>query len=113
MPAVAFRAPSVSSSPVKMVTITFDAIVSDSVTLNSTGEPSTADAGPIDTVAKFTMVPTADAVPMVTPAGSVVPVMVTLRVSSCSAVVSVVVCTVSVAVVSPASIVTLPLVTAV
>ena len=83
--------------------------------MNGTAPPSIPDPASIDTPfpSSFRIVPTADPVPMVTPAGSVSSMMVTLRVSSCSAVVSSVVCTVSVAVVSPASIVTLPRATAV
>ena len=114
MPAVAWFAPSVSSSPVDQPSSTSELTALDSRTVNDSAEPSVADAASTDTgVSSSLIVPTAVSVPMITPAGSVVPVMVTLRVSSVSTDASSVVCTVNVAVVSPAVMVTLPLVTAV
>ena len=116
MPAVAWLAPAVSSAPVEKSPSRPPAGAGAvSRTVNLTGFPSILDPPSIDTPcpSSSTIVPTAVAVLIPTPAGSVVPVMVTLRVSSASAVVSAVVCTVSVAVVSPAAIVTVPPVTAV
>ncbi len=115
MPDVAWLAPAVSSSPVLKFTYTPPVgAASVSRTVNITAEPSVLDPPSIQIpFVAFLIVPTAVAVPMVTPAGSVVPVMVTLNVSSDSAVASAVVCTVSVAVVWPAVIVALPFVTAV
>ncbi len=115
MPDVAWLAPDVSSSPVDQPRTTFELTAADSRTVNDSAEPSVAEAASTDTFVPSSslIVPTAVAVLMITPAGSVVPVMVTLRVSSGSTVVSAVVCTVSVAVVWPAVIVALPLVTAV
>ncbi len=102
MPDVAWLAPDVSSSPVDQPRTTFELTTADSRTVNDSAEPSVAEAASTDTVVPSSsslIVPTAVAVLMITPAGSVAPVMVTLRVSSGSAVVSAVVCTVSVAVV--------------
>ena len=80
-------------------------------------EPSdTIDAPAVTEAVKVSsssMVPVAVAVPRVTPEGSVVPVIVTVKVSSASASRSSAVDTVSVPVVSPAEIVSVPAVTAV
>ncbi len=115
MPDVAWLAPDVSSSPVENCTVTPPVGAARvSRTVNITAEPSVADPSSIDTpTSSSVIVPTAVAVLMVTPAGSVVPVMVTLNVSSDSALVSCVVCTSMRLAVLPAVIVTLPFVTAV
>ena len=80
-------------------------------------EPSdTVDAPAVTaaiTVSSSSMVPAAVAVPRVTPEGSVVPVIVTVKVSSASASRSSAVGTTNVPVVSPAEIVSVPAVTAV
>ena len=88
-----------------------------SATSKLAAEPSgTVDAPAVTAavnVSSSSIVPVTVAVPRVTPEGNVVPVIVTLNVSSSSASRSSSVDTVSVPVVSPAAIVSVPAVTAV
>ena len=71
MPAVAWLAPSVSSSPVDQPSTTLESTAPDSRTVNDSAEPSVADAASTDTPvpSSSTIVPTAVAVPISTPGG--------------------------------------------
>ena len=73
-----------SSAPVVQPSTTLELTAADSFALNVTAEPSVADAPSTDTVTPSSswIVPTALAVAIVTPPGRVVPVIVTLNVSS-------------------------------
>ncbi len=88
MPDVAWLAPDVSSSPVDQPRTTFELTTADSRTVNDSAEPSVAEAASTDTVADTslsTIVPTAVEPVICHPMSNVVPVRVTLKVSSPSA----------------------------
>ena len=87
MPAVAWLAPAVSSSPVDQPSTRSEPNAFDSRTVNDSAEPSVAAAAPTDTLtaSSSTIVPTAVAVSMLHPVDGRRLLIVNLKVSSPSA----------------------------